>query len=91
MGGEEFLVASANQDQEAIVSLMESILQKISQIPASRLRTDTQITASAGLRIVTPEENLPMKAQIIDADFALYHAKENGRNQLSSFTPEMAF
>ncbi|WP_448548854.1 GGDEF domain-containing protein [Thalassotalea fusca] len=91
MGGEEFLIASASNDHQSINSLMQTVIDKISQIPVSRLRTDKPVTASAGLRIVSSEDGVSLKSQIIDADFALYHAKENGRNRLSSFSPEMVF
>ncbi len=70
-GGEEFLVVLPNSHEDMLIEVSDRIFKSI--------RSNTDVTVSAGLAIHQPDLNF---AQLVDlADEALYAAKHAGRNQ----------
>lgn len=43
------------------------------------------VTASLGIASITPTSQIQLKELIVNADMALYSAKECGRNQVSVY------
>lgn len=79
-GGEEFVILLPGSGAEAARVFCERIRQRIEHYPWP-LRT---ITASLGISTLTPLTVNP--AQMIDeADRALYHSKEAGRNRITHY------
>jgi diguanylate cyclase (GGDEF)-like protein len=79
-GGEEFVILLPGTGAEAARLFCERIRQRIEDYPWS-LRA---ITASLGISTLTPLTATP--SQLIDeADRALYHSKEAGRNRTTHF------
>jgi len=70
-GGEEFLVVLPDSDLRMAQHAIERILTAI--------RTETEVTVSAGIALFSPE--LTFDKMLKHADDAMYKAKGNGRNQ----------
>lgn len=86
MGGEEFMFMLSTPNRETLLTIIERIRQEICQYDTSRLGLTSQISVSIGVTSVSetsPEKSLT--DYLIDADTALYHAKNNGRNQVQHF------
>ncbi|WP_306521590.1 diguanylate cyclase [Rheinheimera sp.] len=76
MGGEEFLVCLPGVNQQQAAEKAELLRQ---QIEAQQIVPGAKITISIGYVIAQPNQDLD--SLIKQADDALYHAKENGRNR----------
>jgi diguanylate cyclase (GGDEF)-like protein len=86
-GGDEFIVAFEAKDRREVEELAMSIRDEINRpmrIDDSRL----EITGSMGIAIL-PEDGEDIDTLMQSADLALYHAKVNGRNQVSFFETSM--
>jgi diguanylate cyclase (GGDEF)-like protein len=76
-GGEEFLIAVIGDDMQELTLLAERLC---SQVASQSIPTVGNVTASFGVALRQPLENL---IQLFDrADQALYQAKDAGRNQV---------
>lgn len=83
-GGEEFAVILPDTDQAGAVKVGERILLQVRELV---IRHETSpvnefVTVSLGIAAVIPAADLTPDRLIIDADQALYHVKQSGRNQL---------
>lgn len=86
-GGDEFIVAFEAKDRREVEELAMLIRDEINRpmrINDSRL----EITGSMGIAIL-PEDGADIDTLMQSADLALYHAKVNGRNQVSFFETSM--
>ncbi len=84
-GGEEFLIILHGANSEDAMTVCERIRHKVSD---SILKEgDQQIHLSVSIGISSyPEQSVSKEVELIDmADQALYHAKNNGRNQVIRF------
>jgi diguanylate cyclase (GGDEF)-like protein len=84
-GGEEFLIILHGADSEDAFTVCERIRHKVQD---SVLKEgDQQINLSVSIGISAyPEQSVAKEMELIDmADQALYHAKNNGRNQVIRF------
>lgn len=92
-GGEEMIFFFADVNLETGYKVADRIRQAIADTPVPLAIGPVTITASMGLSVIQPEwedERDPafMQKMISMADFALYQAKQNGRNQVC-VAPEM--
>lgn len=87
-GGEEFLVLLLDVEPEAALVVAEKIRVKMDQF---RLRVgDTVLQKSISIGVSEfPLDTDGFWQAIKYADVALYQAKDNGRNRVVRFTPEM--
>lgn len=77
-GGEEFLIALVETDLTHAFQVAEHIRQTITNIPVQHLGNTFSVTISVG---VAHFDGHPDYTHLIeDADRALYHAKQQGRN-----------
>jgi diguanylate cyclase (GGDEF)-like protein/PAS domain S-box-containing protein len=85
-GGDEFVVllSEVARKEDAAVSA-EKILTAL-RIPHRVLETDLQITASVGISVF-PDNGIDADTLIRNADTALLHAKESGRDRHAFFEP----
>ena len=86
-GGDEFIIAFEAKDRREIEQLALAIREEINRpmrLDDSRL----EITGSMGIAVL-PEDGEDIEALMQGADLALYHAKVNGRNQVSFFETSM--
>ena len=85
LGGEEFGVLSASANINQIETLANKIREEIEalKIPHQNNSASEFVTASFGVISTDSEQQLSMDQLYSQVDEALYHAKENGRNQVS--------
>ena len=86
-GGEEFCVILPAITTEGALTVAERIRERIEMTPTKTRAKSISITASVGVFVGVPQvgESAP---QLFDrADAALYEAKQNGRNQVQSYSP----
>jgi diguanylate cyclase len=88
MGGDEFTILLPNLESPENASLVaQKILQKISEVYQVE-ENYIYITASVGITIF-PDDGQTVDALLKNADTAMYHAKNNGRNAFQFFSREM--
>jgi len=81
-GGEEFCVALKNIDKKQAIGFFVKLRKIISDINIQVAKESINITVSIGLSFSDNEKNI--NTLLIEADEALYRAKENGRNRVES-------
>lgn len=80
-GGDEFVVILYNTNLDEAVERITSIISSVQRTPINLDDNKLKITLSIGIYDVV--EKLPIKEIIERADFQLYRAKLNGKNQIS--------
>ena len=87
-GGDEFviLLSEINRAQDAAGSA-EKMLRALSA-PHPVGRHELRVTASVGI-VVYPDDETDGEMLLKHADFAMYHAKEQGRNNYQFFAPSL--
>jgi diguanylate cyclase (GGDEF)-like protein/PAS domain S-box-containing protein len=87
-GGDEFLVLLADLDEpEDAARVAEKILTAVSE-PYTLEGWEFSMTPSIGIAVI-PDDGTDIESLVRNADVAMYHAKENGRNNFQFFTGEM--
>jgi diguanylate cyclase (GGDEF)-like protein len=85
-GGDEFLVLLDHvEDQAAALAVAQRITAAIAKT-IRRYGDDVSVTASVGVAITQPGENVGVDPLITRADAAMYDAKRAGGNRCSTFT-----
>lgn len=80
-GGEEFIIALPNTDEEGSLTPASRILKAVSEHHVSLLPSEERITISIGIAAI-PGPSITTYEQLIHAaDEALYTAKKNGRDR----------
>ncbi|HEY9723595.1 MAG TPA: diguanylate cyclase [Oscillatoriaceae cyanobacterium] len=80
-GGEEFLVLLPEQDLATAGRAMQRLSQAVAELCIPHEGSEKGIvTISVGVAALQPREPKSIDALIKEADLALYHAKESGRN-----------
>lgn len=88
IGGDEFVVVLTGLDHpEHAGSIAEKLCTEISR-PCDIDGHDIQSTTSIGVSIY-PNDALSVEALMKNADVAMYHAKDSGRNNFQFFSNEM--
>ena len=86
-GGEEFIIFLNNTDVEGAKIAAERIRSAVEQAVITTENGERiPVTISLG---VTASQSGDIYAMAKEADIALYHSKENGRNRATVFTAEM--
>jgi diguanylate cyclase (GGDEF)-like protein len=84
-GGEEFLVVLPETNEEYALLVAENIRNSVAELNFQSSGHVISITVSIGVRTAYGyEKNLSVDCVIMDADRALYHAKNSGRNRVSA-------
>ena len=86
-GGDEFSVILPNTNLAGAFAIAEQIREAIenSQIPHVASKCKDTVTISVGVGSFKPVDDILSSDLIKMADHALYHAKETGRNRVSTF------
>jgi diguanylate cyclase (GGDEF)-like protein len=87
-GGDEFVLIVNNATEEALASIASDILKQFVR-PFKIDKYLLELTTSIGICTFPDRGSTPTQL-IKQADIAMYHAKESGRNQFSFFTKELA-
>ena len=85
-GGEEFIVFLNNADARGAQIAAERIRKAVEDAVIMAGDTRVPVTISLG---ITNTQSGDIFAMTKEADIALYHSKENGRNQATLFTEDM--
>ena len=88
LGGEEFLIIFTNTKYDLALTITERIRKEIEDHGFELASTKIQITASFGISNYVPE-GATLDKLILFADQALFRSKQLGRNQVSSFSPQI--
>lgn len=86
-GGDEFIIVSENTTEPQAHALAETILQMMRE-PVQLLGQEFSVTLSIGIAVQTGCES-DSEELIKEADFAMYSAKQNGKNNVQFFTHEL--
>ena len=87
-GGDEFvLIANEVQGNEDITAIAERIVSRLS-MPRRVENQEITVSASVGIAMY-PGDGETVDALLRNADAAMYHAKERGRNTYSFYQKEM--
>ena len=86
-GGDEFIIVSENTTETQARALAETILHVMRE-PVQLLGQEFSVTLSIGIAVQTGCES-DGEDLIKEADFAMYSAKENGKNNVQVFTREL--
>ncbi len=86
-GGEEFVVILPNTDLDGAVTVGEQIRSAIANLEIPHHHSDISkvVTASVGITSLIPSPKQEPSTLLIQADVALYRAKQQGRNQAIVF------
>jgi diguanylate cyclase (GGDEF)-like protein len=87
-GGDEFviLLSEINQSQDAALSA-EKILQTLA-VPYHIDQHELRVTSSIGI-VVYPDDGTDADTLLKHSDIAMYHAKDQGRNNYQFFEPDL--
>ncbi len=83
-GGEEFVAILSGTDIAGAVTVAEHMRQAVLDlnIPHDGSTIDNHVTISIGIATMQPKQTNESAELIVEADRALYDAKEGGRNQI---------
>ncbi len=87
-GGDEFVILISESKHGLNASLTADKIIKDLSLPHSVSGSELHITTSIGISIY-PEDGENSDILVKNADTAMYHAKENGRNNYQFFSAEM--
>lgn len=80
-GGEEFLILLPDQDQKGAMEVAERIRQRIAVETEDKANQRKAVTVSLGVATF-PESGRTADLLLVNADAALYRAKNDGRNRV---------
>jgi|GEM_PF-247744 len=86
-GGDEFIIVSENTTEPQAHALAQTIL-RVMREPVQLLGQEFSVTLSIGIAFQKGSES-DGEELIKEADFAMYSAKENGKNNVQVFTHEL--
>lgn len=86
-GGEEFCAILSNTDREGALFVAETLRATVEnlRIPHEGSPDIKHVTLSLGVAVHLPSPSFPINQLLDDADKALYHAKQSGRNRVEIF------
>jgi diguanylate cyclase (GGDEF)-like protein len=89
LGGDEFAVILPKEDVDGATHVAEALLECI-RVEGQRLNSGRgkAITASVGIAMFDDEERLTGEEVLVNADLAMYDAKEAGRDRIALYQTE---
>jgi diguanylate cyclase (GGDEF)-like protein/PAS domain S-box-containing protein len=88
IGGDEFVVLLAGLSEAKDAGTVAEKLQELLSQPFRFEGHDLHVTPSVGI-CTYPQDGADVETLMRNADTAMYHAKEMGRNNYQFFTPDM--
>jgi diguanylate cyclase (GGDEF)-like protein/PAS domain S-box-containing protein len=86
LGGDEFAVLLAREDSKTAETVAEALLQVIRDKAAEATDGEHRhMSASIGIACFSDRELLTADEIMVNADLAMYDAKEDGRNQIAHY------
>jgi diguanylate cyclase (GGDEF)-like protein/PAS domain S-box-containing protein len=87
LGGDEFAIAMLDADGSEAISAAERINQQLEIVVYPGLGINHRISASIGIALF-PRDGTDARELLVNADIAMYQAKEEGRFGWHLFSPE---
>ncbi|MCA9549283.1 MAG: GGDEF domain-containing protein [Myxococcales bacterium] len=87
LGGDEFCVLTRGEDHAGSLAFGERILKVLRERPMEALGQRLQLTASAGVVTYGRDRSTSMMELLVEADAALYEAKQKGRDRVQAYRP----
>jgi len=87
-GGDEFVFVITGLDEQLNVTFVAQNLLNAIQEPFHILSNELNITCSIGIAIF-PDDGKTAETLLRNADLAMYHSKETGRNTYNFYSPSM--
>jgi diguanylate cyclase (GGDEF)-like protein len=87
-GGEEFCVIAPETDNAGALALAESLRETIASASFAPESGELSVTVSIGISRCPPDTKRGLKEVLMEADAALYAAKQSGRNKVVCFGEE---
>jgi diguanylate cyclase (GGDEF)-like protein/PAS domain S-box-containing protein len=85
LGGDEFGVVLTHSDRRAAQTLAAALIEDLRErVLTLDDRRPLPVTVSVGIRAVDFDEELTADELIVEADIAMYEAKEGGRDRISA-------
>ncbi|MBC7750446.1 MAG: GGDEF domain-containing protein [Candidatus Saccharibacteria bacterium] len=89
-GGEEFVLLFPSMAEQEAAQQAERLLSGIKKLGLPNPEEDHSfVTVSIGVAVCLPSADVSVARLLRQADVALYHAKENGRNRYAFFNDAM--
>jgi len=89
LGGDEFAILLPREDRDSSEIVARELLTLVSeQAPAPTLGEQRRVTASIGIACFADGDQLLSEEIMVNADLAMYDAKENGRNRSAQYSSE---
>lgn len=79
LGSDKFLVYVRSVKEKDTAKILAKRMQKLLKSLSSRLNLNKEVTMCIGIALIT--ESIPYKDALAEADIALRHGKNNGKNQ----------
>lgn len=86
IGGEEFVAICKRADKKDSIELAENIRNIVENTVVNVGNQNISVTISAGIATVSSENFMESSDIFKNADIALYHSKDNGRNRVTHFS-----
>ncbi len=86
VGGDEFIAVFSDVEFESCEEMLEDFMQQLSQC----VLTEAGLTITSSIGLAESRLHETDKSLVQKADAALYHAKEQGRNQVTVYQMSMA-
>ena len=86
LGGDEFAVLLVGEDEETVWCCAESVAERLLQVnrePYHLLNRALSVSLSMGIAVAHPDDDSEQLSR--QADLALYHAKEKGKNTFARY------
>jgi diguanylate cyclase (GGDEF)-like protein/PAS domain S-box-containing protein len=87
-GGDEFVVLLSEVAQAQDATVCADKILEVLRLPHRIDQADLHVTASIGI-VTYPDDGTDCETLMKHADFAMYHAKENGRNNRQFFKRDL--
>lgn len=82
-GGEEFVLALGETDMDGAIWVANHFRQRIEDLNMAHINSELgHVTVSCGVAAVKPSDSVSLATLLQSADYALYQAKEQGRNRV---------
>ena len=86
IGGEEFVAICKRADKNDSIELAENIINIVANTVVNVGNQNISVTISTGIATVSSENYMGSNDIFKNADIALYHSKDNGRNCVTHFS-----